>query len=372
MAPGETSRVGDRGEPGSTLDTVAAKRKCRGGEKPKRGAKGSKARKGRNVVPAESDPAPDADLDRDATEGDLEGDLNPGVGDPGSNQGDLPSLTPKQREFANYLVSDAERCGWKAAWKAGYCGGDPDLPYPDDDRKRKTLAQTASKTVAKPAVAAYIAELDARATAAFMAGPQGEVIREHVAAREAQQHEAEKLAALNLDVITAIALHDPRDLVQWDQTSITIADSKQLEYHQAILLKEVRHEDVFHKDGSTSHITTVKLADRAPYVKLLEQRLGKLAPIKHEVSGPGGGPIEAEIGVAVAPAAEQLDECAMELLGVVPASVSEAEAGLAPDEVVAVIKGWSADPDPHVFQPWELFEEEHLGETMARYLGDDG
>lgn len=347
-----------------TLDTVAAKKR-KGGGKPG-------GQKGRNVVPSESDPATGDDLDQSIHEGDPEGDLPTALGDPGSTEGDLSPLTPKQRAFANYLVSDAERCGWKAAWLAGYCGGGPGQSYPDDDRKRKTLAQAASKTVAKPAVAAYLAELDARATAAFMAGPQGEVIREHVAAREAQQHEAEKLAALNLDVITAIALHDPRKVVRWGQDWVEVRDCEDLEYHEAILLRDVKHEDVTRENGDIVKTTYVKLADRAPYVKMLEQRLGKLAPVRVEHSGPGGGPIEHDVGVAVAPPAEQLEECAMELLGVVPASTSEADAGLAPDEVVAILKGWSVDPDPHVGQAWDLFEEQHLSESVARYLGDEG
>src|SRR5690606_37513064 len=114
----------------------------------------------------------------------------------------------------------------------------------------------------------------------------------------------------------------------------------------------------------------VKLADRAPYVKMLEQRLGHRAPIRHEFSGPGGGPIEVDATVEAADA-EDLEDVAMELLGVVPASVSETERGLAPEDVVAILKGWAEDPDPHVSQPWELFEGSGLEESRARYLGDE-
>lgn len=279
-------------------------------------------------------------------------------------------MTAKQRDLVEALVRDPDRCQWQAAWRAGYCGGGPDAPFPEAKAKRQALGRTASEQLAKPRVKAYLDELEARATAAFLASPAGEVVREHVAARAAAEADIEKLAAAHMDVLTAIALHDPRKVVRWGQGWVEVQNSDDLTYAEAILVREVKHVEAFGEGGPTT-TTTVKFADRAPYVKMLGQVLGKFAPQRHEVSGPGGGPIEHHVGVEVAPDAELLEECAAELLGVVPASVSEQERGLAPDEVVAILKGWADDPEPHVGAVHQLFEGAALEESRARYLGDE-
>lgn len=309
--------------------------------------------------PAAAEPEIDVNVDADLP--------NPSA-DPRPDDADPHSLTSKQRAFAEALVGDPERCGWRAAWKAGYSGGNADLPLPETKRKRETLATSASRVLAVPHVRAYIDELEARAAAAFIASPAGAPVREHIAARETALADLEQLAAQNLGVLTAIALGDPRAVVKWGTGWVTVTDSSDLTYEQALLIKKVVHRQ-FGESGSE---TLVELADRAPYVKMLEQRVGKVAPVRHELSGPGGGPLDARLSVAVAPEGDQLDEVAWELLGVRPATVSGVEAGLSLDEIRTVLAGWHQDPDPHCTQPWELFEQDHWEESRARYLGDDG
>ena len=106
---------------------------------------------------------------------------------------------------------------------------------------------------------------------------------------------------------------------------------------------------------------------------MLEARVGKIAPSKVEVSGPGGAPIETRSELALGgPSSEILDSIARKVLGVVPATKSRQEAGIPLEEIRAVIERWSLDTDPHVTSPASLFAAEHWAETERRYLVGDG
>lgn len=352
-----------------TLDTMAGKQKGKeGGEgkaPSKRPAK-PKLAKGRKRSPAETDRPTEPEFDQADDEVRDGSDLPREKADRGSTRSDL---TEKRRKLVEFYISDPERCGWKAAWRAGYSGGSEYAPYPEDKRKRQTLAQVASQTLADPAVQAYMAELDARATAVFLAGPQGAALLEHVESREVGLVEVEKLAAANLDQIIRLANFDPGDVFSLEDNQLSMVDWKELTLEQRQLIQSVKHV-ICPSCGFSPAGLEVKLESRRPYIEMIEKRVGKFAPIKHEVSGPGGGPISVE--VEEAPDGEILDMCAHELLGIVPATVSEQERGLAADEVIAILRGWAADPEPHVGEVHQLFEGQHLEESMARYLGDDG
>lgn len=301
-----------------------------------------------------------------------QGDHENREGDPRVDEGDRDlrrTLTDKQRAFAEQYVVDPDT-PWAAAWRAGYAGGSADEDPPEETSKRRRLSDRAYRLLHHEGVKAYIDELQARAASAFLASPDGAVVREHLAAVEAGAADVEKLAATNLELITRIAHHDPRRVVSWSQEAIVVNDSKELEYHEAVLVKEVRHEDVYHKNGDVSHITTVKLADRAPYVKMLEQRVGKWAPVKVEHSGPGGGAIEHEhrAGAVEAPSDDLIDEIALRALGGIPATRARQDEGLPAADVIRVLEAWELDPNPHCEEPADLFRDEHWEETRARYL----
>ncbi len=266
-------------------------------------------------------------------------------------------------------ATDPPRAAWECVWRSGYQGGSERSPFPEDAQRRKRLSHQSSKCLHNPTIAAHLAELDANAASVFAASPEGVAVREHAAQVELGRLDAEELAAANLQIIASIAHHDPRRVMSWTQTSIEVLDSNDLEPHEAILVREVRHEDIYAKDGSTTHVTTVKLAGRAPYVKMLEQRVGKLAPLRVEHSGPGGGSISHEHELEP-PTASVLVELARGLLGCVPAStVSDDSVQL--EDVVTVLRRWAADDDPEVLEPELLFNKDAWQETRARYLVDD-
>jgi hypothetical protein len=232
----------------------------------------------RNVVPTEPD--------RQTGVNDVEVDQVDPQGDRALNQVDPTKLTAKQRRFVTELLKDPERNQSVAAWRAGYCGGGPDKEYPTDKRKRQTVAQQASKVMQQPLVEAYYRELEEKATAAFLASPEGAGVREHLAARAAGEADLELLAAKNLAVMIAIAHHDIRSAVKWGPGRIEVTDSDDLSYEEQLLIREVRFDETFHKDGSRTDTTTVKLADRGPYMKMLEARVGKRrsSPSAHSMS----------------------------------------------------------------------------------------
>jgi len=242
-------------------------------------------------------------------------------------------------------ATDPSRAAWESVWRAGYQGGSEGSPFPEDTGRRKRLSQQSSKCLHNPTIAAHLAELDANAASVFAASAEGVAVREHAAQVELGRLGAEELAATNLQIITSIAHHDPRRVMSWTQTSIEVRDSNDLKPHEAILVREVRHED------------------------MLEARVGKLAPLRVEHSGPGGGAISHEHELEP-PSASVLDELARGLLGCVPAStVSDDSVQL--EDVVTVLRRWAADDDPEVLEPELLFTKDAWQETRSRYLVDD-
>lgn len=199
-------------------------------------------------------------------------------------------LTPKQRAFAQAYVGAAGEIGWRAAWSAGYCDTDPDGPEPSP-AKVHTLTAQGSRCLAHAGVAAYIAELREAATASLLASPSGEPIRRAIMTRERVEYDATELAQRNLDLITLIAHHDPRDVVSWGCDGLVIVDSSELAWWQAIILRSVEQTERICSDGTREVKITVKLEPRAPYVAMLEKRLGATAPARVEITGKNGAPL---------------------------------------------------------------------------------
>lgn len=284
-------------------------------------------------------------------------------------------LTGNQLAFCQALAADPERRPWLAAWRAGYSGGSPDAePPPLKSAARKNLASQASRVLKKPGVQRYLADLDRKATEAFLASPEGQAVVERTQAMEAVEGEAVDLAAKNLGIMVSIAHHDMRSVVTWGPGWVEVKESAELTYEEQLLVREVRHDETTGKDGSLTVTTTVKLADRMPYVRMLEARLGKLPPKKHEVSGPGGGPVQHEARVDVGPSApsdELIDEMARRVLGGVPATRARGDDGIPLEEIRRVLAAWEADGQTQHVSPAELFSEENWPETRTRYLDGD-
>jgi len=273
-----------------------------------------------------------------------------------------------QRAFAEQYVIDSEK-PLEAAWRAGYCGGSPDADPPDETPKRRRLADRAHRLLEHAGVLELIDELQTRAAATFLASPAG------AAVVEAEAHTADvvALAAKNLAVMVAVAHHDIRSAVQWGQGWITVTDSESLTYEEALLIREVKHEQRDFGEAGVVSTTMIKIADRAPYVKMLEQRVGKTAPIKVEHSGPGGGAVEHEhrVGPAMAPSDELIDEVSIQILGVVPATRARPDDGIPAADVIRVLEAWELDGDALCEDPADLFRERNWEETRARYLVSD-
>jgi hypothetical protein len=193
-------------------------------------------------------------------------------------------LTRRQRAFAEAFVGEADGEGWRAAWLAGYSNADPKGPEPTG-KLRRALSAEASRCLGRAKVSAYIAELRDRATAEFLASPGAEPIRRSIMDRERAEYDATELAQRNLDLITRLAHHDPRDLVSWGPDGIEVADSRELAWWQAILLRSVEHVERTRADGTREVKVTVKLEPRAPYVAMLEKRLGAAAPARLKITG---------------------------------------------------------------------------------------
>ena len=159
----------------------------------------------------------------------------------------LKRLTPKQKCFVDEYVKDFN--GKAAMIRAGYstkCGSFP-----------------SSQLLARPQVRAAV---DAR-------------IAERRAAHEL---EAERVIV----ELGRIAFADARELMEWGPDGMVLRDSADVPDDVAACVAEVSVQ----KAG-----TRVKLHDKVKALELLGKHFGLFADrLKAEVSGPGGGPLQAQ------------------------------------------------------------------------------
>lgn len=350
-----------------------AGKKGKGGQAPSK----PKTRKGGKRSRAESDRPTAHDLDRGSDA------ARPGADEVPNAEPDAV-LTPLERRLARVLALEPEVPMWRAGWLAGYCGGDPSLPEPQDNRTRDKLAKSATKARGRLRVQAEIdrlRSLSARGVRARAALGDAEA-KVEAEARERRldaltaEHDVVQIGADLLQLKLNATFADVGEFVEWEgveHDGVVLKGSDDLTKDQRRCIQKVQFHPRCGACGADHEKPgfSLELVPKATFSAQATKHLGLEAPRKHEVSGANGGPIEHSVVVEEAPDVDLLELCASELLGVVPASVSEQERGLAPDEVIAILKGWASDSEPHVGAVHELFEEAHLEESKARYLGDD-
>lgn len=134
-----------------------------------------------------------------------------------------PPLVPRttctelERRFAEAYVGEAAGNASRAAELAGY---------------RAKPSKAGAVALARPHVAALIAELQQRAVAAYAATPSGQAVLERTRVRaEASERHAD-LAERNLEELSAVGFSDITEVVRWqtvgDDLRIRFVNSQQL------------------------------------------------------------------------------------------------------------------------------------------------
>jgi len=155
----------------------------------------------------------------------------------------MSKLTPKQQRFVEEYLIDLNAT--QAALRAGY--------------KPRAAGRTGSENLAKPLIGAAIAlELKKR--------------------RERTVRTADDVVARLYDIVFA----DLRQVIEWDDGGIRLKADEEIpdHVHGAIAsIKERRTRRVgANKEEWEIEYREVKLVERSPYMKLLMQHLGLLAP----------------------------------------------------------------------------------------------
>lgn len=154
-------------------------------------------------------------------------------------------LTPKQRRFVKEYLIDLNAT--QAAIRAGY--------------SKHCAAEIGAENLRKPQIS-------------------GEIEKAQAKLAEKTGITAERV----LNELALIGFSDPRAVMDWDCTAVTLKRSKDLTRDQAAMVAEVAQT----KDGMR-----IKLHSKTDALAKLGQHLG-LFKDKVEHSGPNGGPIQTE------------------------------------------------------------------------------
>lgn len=218
-------------------------------------------------------------------------------------------LTDRERRLARVLALEPEIPRWRAGWLAGYCGGDPGVPEPEDTKTRDKLAKSATKASQRPRVVAEIERLRKLAASEVMSlarvgDPEARVEFE-ARQRRLDEYVADldtvKVGAQLLDLKLRAAQADIGEYVTWDADTATVVPSDELTKEQRQLVRKLTFHPTCGKCGA-EHATpgvTLELEPRATFAAQATKQLGLDAAKRLEVAGKDGGPIhvQGELGL---------------------------------------------------------------------------
>lgn len=227
-----------------------------------------------------------------------------------ASEDNTQSLSPAERRLAQIFASDADVEMWRAGWKAGYCGADPDGPEPPPGSpERKKLADSAGRARKRKRVQAEIQRLrNAAASDVVRQAKNGDpeaaalvAARERTLDAAVAEQDAVSLGASLLDLKLRAAMADMGDYVDWDATGATAKGKDELTPEQRQLIRELQFHPTCGKCGAEHERpgVTIKLEPRATFAAQATKQLGLDAPKKVEVAGKDGGPIQIGVEMGV-------------------------------------------------------------------------
>lgn len=213
-------------------------------------------------------------------------------------------LTDKERRLARLLVLEPDIPMARAAWLAGYCGGDPDLPEPKDTKSRDKLAKSATHARERPHVQAEIARLQRlQATNLQARAAMGE--REAQVELEARERRLDNLTA-EADVIDLgarllalkldAAMFDVGEIITWepyDNGFVKVRGSAEMPAAHRRLVQKIQFHPRCGACGQDHEKPglTLEFVPKATFSAQASKQLGLDAPRKLEVTGKDGAPL---------------------------------------------------------------------------------